>query len=119
MTFNPLAGWTVASLVPHLAENPTVMELGNQGLTVNDDVLRKILNKADSDMVLGDHIDRPAIQSLIGMKPEDKEPFTEAFYKMLGFSNYAAIDTNSRFGSLMMDVNLDLRSHYNFRRPMI
>ena len=115
MTFNPLAGWTVASLVPHLAENPTVAELGNQSLTVSDDVLKKILNKADSDMVLGDHIDRPAIQSLIGMKPEDKLPFTEAFYKMLGFSNYAAIDINSTFGSLMMDLNLDLRSHYNFQ----
>jgi hypothetical protein len=115
MSFNPLAGWTVASLIPHLAENPTVIELGNQSFTVSDEILRKIINKADSDMVLGNQIDRPAIQNLIGMKPEDKQPLTEAFYKMLGFSNYAAIDTNSNLGSLMMDLNLDLRSHYKFQ----
>ena len=39
---------------------------------------------------------------------------TESYYKSKGYEVYKAIDVNSKYGSLMMDLNKDLRHSYGF-----
>jgi hypothetical protein len=43
MSFNPIAAKTIASLRHCLPPSPTVVELGNQRLTVNTSTLEKII----------------------------------------------------------------------------
>ncbi len=40
---------------------------------------------------------------------------TADFYRAIGFTAYRTIDVNSRYGSLVMDLNRDIASHYGFR----
>lgn len=67
-------------------------------------------------------VDLAALKSLGGLprgvtlKKASSQPQTEAYYRALGFSTYEAIDINSRFGSHVMDLNLDLARHYGFSR---
>ncbi len=110
MTFNPLAGMVVASLVRELPPDPVVMELGNQRFTVTDEILGGILRDLDGRP----GVDAAALRSWIGLDKDKKMPLTESFYKALGFKSYASIDVNTKYGSLMMDLNKDIRQTYGY-----
>ena len=111
MTFNLLVGMTVASLLEYLPQNPSVVELGNQRFTVSDEILNRIKAEFDSPKF---NVDLETLSSLIGKSREEKYPLTDVFYRALGFRAYNAIDVNQKYGSLMMDLNYDLRERYNF-----
>lgn len=88
MTFNPMAGIAVAHLRKFLADDPTVCELGNQRMTVTPEIMADLGITANT---------------------------TEGFYKALGFAGHVAIDVNTKFGSEVMDLNVDLRQRYGYR----
>jgi SAM-dependent methyltransferase len=101
----------VAAL-PHLPAQPTVVELGNQSFRVNRHELRPIAaearaagNAAAADGLL-------ALPPLAGKHP----PLTEDFYRALGFRDYLAIDVNTKYGSVVMDLNRDLAGELDFRQ---
>lgn len=114
MSFSPIAAVAVASQLPQLPSTPSVMELGNQTLTVTDEVLDAIL--AAPAHTGGTQINRAALRELRAKDMQTRRPLTAEFYKALGFSSYAAIDVNSQYGSLVMDLNFDLREKYDFHQ---
>lgn len=120
MSFTPLMMKLTACLVDELGTGPTVMELGNQTfdptlrshqLDPRNDILPLVI-RYPSDK--GIPFDRERIEYLRQLSPEDAKPHTETYYKALGFSEYAAIDVNSTYGSLIMDLNADLRDTYGY-----
>ncbi len=113
MSFNPIAAIETVSILNALPENPTVVELGNQTFNVTDDVLKSVIAMLRQ---VERQVDVQTIQSFIGKTVEEKKPCTEAFYRAVGFSSYTAIDTNANYGSLMMDLNFDLRETYHFEQ---
>lgn len=110
MSFNPLMGLVTASLLPYLPESPTVVELGNQRFKVDNKQLQEIIrmvrhrNRCDLDR----------LNEFLMMSDEEKLPFVDSFYRTLGFKEYVAIDVNAKYGSIVMDLNLDLKEHYNY-----
>jgi hypothetical protein len=112
MTFNPIAGSAVASLLPYLPENPCVVELGNQTFTVSDEVLLGLIEMLERQ---GKSAVASNLRAFVGRTAEDKAPLTEAFYRALGFSAYLAMDINHKYGSVIMDLNRDLKADYQFR----
>ncbi len=110
MSFNPMAALRVADLLQYLPKSPTVIEFGNQTFKAGDKALRKIIEQSGQNP----SVDTAVLESFIGKKKAAVAGLTEAFYRALGFSLYRAIDVNNRYGSLMMDLNRDLRSEYNF-----
>lgn len=111
MTFNPLAGAVVAELLQYLPRDPSVMELGNQRFTVSDEILKEIIKNFRNRAT---KVDTDILASFLNKSREEKYPLTEAFYLALGFRSYSAIDVNSKYGSLIMDLNYDLRAHYEY-----
>ena len=86
MTFNPLAALAVNAL--GRSEGGSVCELGNQRLTVTDDVYTSIG---------------------IDGRPET----TEAFYRCMGYQTYIALDVNTEMGAKVVDLNRPIRGrHY-------
>ena len=122
MSFMPLAMKLAASLRDSLPAAPTVVELGNQSF---NPTLNGILTK-DEDQIFpvllryldqrGKPYDRAALERLASLSVAEQKAHTATFFKALGFASYDAIDLNSRYGSLIMDLNLDLREHYGFDR---
>ena len=112
----------VASLREALPEHPTVVELGNQ--TFDPTISGTLVNEEDRVLPLvlrylerrGRSYDRAALERLMAMSVEEQKPCTAAFFKALGFASYDAIDVNSRYGSLVMDLNSDLKERYGFDR---
>lgn len=121
--FNPLTAHEIATIVAEglLPSRPTIIDLGNQTFGVDRASLDRV--RALIEPVAADRgADREALAALAGVRPGLKArhasaevPLTAAFYRALGFSRYEAIDINSRFGSMIMDLNLDLERHYGFR----
>lgn len=114
MSFNVITARSVLAVLEHLPPSPTVLELGNQTFGLADKLLQKIVAEART-MSGGRAVDFGALESLIGMSVEDRSPQTESFYRALGFERYVAIDVNSRYGSLIMDLNTNLGDNYGFR----
>jgi hypothetical protein len=113
MSFNPLAGATVAGLLDYLPENPSVVELGNQSFAVSDEVLDSVIEKLRR---LKRKVDVNALKAFYGKADSSRSPLTEAYYRALGFSSYTAIDVNQKYGSVPMDLNKDLRRDYGFTK---
>jgi len=122
MSFTPLMIKVVALLRDSLPDAPTVIEFGNQtfdptisgNITSEEDrVLPPVLRYLEKS---GKPYDLPAIERLAALSVEEQKPCTAAFFKALGFASYDAIDVNSRYGSLIMDLNVDLRERYGFDR---
>ena len=111
MTFNPLASICVARALPHLTRMPTVLELGNQRLTVNPKAINIVVDILKKNSI---NYDETFLHSLKTMDKEKMKPLTEAFYKSLSFKSYNSIDLNDNFNAYQMDLNLDLRDHYQF-----
>lgn len=122
MSFTPLMMKLVAALVDDLPPNPTVIELGNQTF---DPTIRGTLTK-DEDRIFplvlrflerrGKPFDKAKLLEIMALSPEAQKPHTATYYKALGFSSYDAIDVNSVYGSMIMDLNVDLRERYGFNK---
>jgi hypothetical protein len=114
MSFNPLAAKLIAELRPLLGSSPSVIELGNQSFTADTPTLQAIIEKYGNGAA--GTVDVESLRRIQKLSYEAKLPETGNFYRALGFGSYDAIDINSKFGSLVMDLNLDLRAHYNYRK---
>jgi SAM-dependent methyltransferase len=112
LTFNPLCAQSVVTALPHLPAAPTVVELGNQSFRVGRDRLRPLADRlrAGGNAAAADGL--LALPAAGG--PE--APLTEDFYRALGFRDYLAIDVNTKYGSVVMDLNRDLADELDFRR---
>ena len=120
MSFTPLMMKLVASLLDRLPVNPTVVELGNQTF---DPTISGTLTKKDDQMfpLVLDYLDkrgfpydRETLVRLMRMSTEEQKPHTATYFRALGFSRYVAIDVNAKYGSLVMDLNVDIASAYRF-----
>jgi hypothetical protein len=113
MTFNPLMAKVTHRNLKHLPTTPTVVELGNQRFTVTEEILDQIIQAKNE---AGHQINLQKIQEFKGMNNEEKLDKTGEFFKSLGFQEYNAIDLNSKFESMVMDLNTDIKSKYDFNR---
>jgi SAM-dependent methyltransferase len=120
MSFHPLMMKLVVTLLDHLPPDPTVMELGNQTFDPSmfgkitedkDKILPLLINFLDKRQY---RYDREALLSFSKMDAEEAYPHTHTYYRALGFSDYQAIDVNSRYESLIMDLNVNLQENYGF-----
>ena len=111
MSFNSLMALLVRSSLDHLEEKPTVLELGNQTLRANDKTLSAIIERSR----LRDDVDAEGLRQLIAYGEKARGERAADYYKLLGFSDYTAIDVNDNYGSLIMDLNRDLQEAYDFR----
>jgi hypothetical protein len=99
---------------PLLGDAPTVMELGNQTFFAKGDILVLLRDFLTSN---GIGYDAAALDSLdVRYRKGDLDRLTEAYYSAIGFSSYGAIDVNSLYGSLVMDLNTDICEQYGFNR---
>jgi hypothetical protein len=123
--FNPLTALEIATLVAEgrlaASPEPAIIDLGNQTFGVDTATMDRVLALLRPVATLRG-VDLAALEALRGQRAglkarhASEAPLTEAFYKAAGFARYEAIDINSRFGSMIMDLNLDLDRHYGFRR---
>lgn len=104
-------GKVVTEVLNDLSPNPSVVELGNQRFTVTDDTLKDII----ASVRYRSQTDLPALEKILKTPKKEREPLTESFYHALGFKKFVAIDVNHKFGSIAMDLNFDIRTHYNYR----
>ena len=111
MSFNSLMALLVCSTVDRLDPKPTVLELGNQTLRANDRTLRTVLGRIGER----DDVDSAGLEKLIVQGESNRGERAEDYYRLLGFSDYRAIDVNERYGSLVMDLNKDLIEAYDYR----
>lgn len=111
MSFNSLMALLVCSTVDRLDPKPTVLELGNQTLRADDRTLRTVLSRLGSR----DEVDAPGLERLIAQGQANRGERAEDYYRLLGFSDYRAIDVNDLYGSLVMDLNKDLMEAYDYR----
>lgn len=97
MGFHNLASLAVAEAAKNLLPGaPAVVELGNQ--TLKNSKARGI------------------IYQQLGITPPSRDlTSTKDWYTSLGFGKYLAIDVNTQRDAVAMDLNLDLRTHYDFR----
>ncbi len=122
MTFSPLMMKQVAALLDDLPSNPQVIELGNQtfdpslsgSLTRSEDLMLPLI--IDFLDRRGKPYDKARLLELGAMSPQAQKPHTASYFKALGFASYDAIDVNSLYGSLIMDLNVDLHEVYEYRR---
>lgn len=120
MSFTPLMIKLIPSLLDDLGPGPSVVELGNQTF---DPTISGQLSKPD-DLMLprvmafldrrGKPYDRAALQRMAALTGPELKPLTGDYFRALGFSNYTAIDVNSVYGSLIMDLNVDLREAHGY-----
>lgn len=121
MSFSPLMMKLVAALIDDLPSNPQVIELGNQTfdptlggtLSKTEDMMRPLI--IDFLDRRGKPYDKARLLALSAMSPQAQKPHTASYFKALGFSSYDAIDVNSLYGSLIMDLNVDLSEVYDYR----
>ena len=110
MSFTPLMGLIVARITESLPPNSTVIELGNQTLKMSDEILDEVISSPPRNANIS------ALQKIRALKIKQRGDKTADYYKSLGFSEYAAIDVNDKYGSLMMDLNLEIKQHYGFTK---
>ena len=117
--FNPLTATLIAEIVAEglLSPDPTIVDLGNQTYGVDLGTLERIIGALEKvPAPARGKIDFPALRSLAEIREKDSQtPRVEQFYRALGFSRYDAIDINSKYQSLVMDLNRDLDTSYGFR----
>ena len=103
MGFHQTMGFAVAEASKHLqSASPTVVELGNQRFKVTDTNLERI------SQMTGKKFNFPANKQV-------RKSLTKDYFVQLGFNNYLAIDVNDEMNAVVMDLNYDLRSKYNYQ----
>jgi len=111
MSFNSLMALLVRGTLDHLESKPTVIELGNQTLRASDRVLGEIIDRSKGH----DSINVDGLKALISQGASARGKRAADYYRLLGFSDYTAIDVNELYGSIVMDLNKDLRESYDYR----
>lgn len=111
MSFNSLMALLVRGARPHVEAKPTVVELGNQTLRASDAVLRRVRERSQ-DL---EGVDLEGLAALLRQGAETRGERAADYYRLLGFADYTAIDVNERYGSVVMDLNKDLREHYGYQ----
>jgi len=121
--FVPIAGKIVGGLIQKRFVKPgaSVIDMGNQTYSVSQGVIHELLAMFGGDSsltkeysVLVDEL-KSLSKAEVASKPKEVgTPHVETFYKALGFSSYSSIDINSDFGSMVMDLNKNLATEYNF-----
>ena len=96
--------------LPLAGPSPRVMEFGNQSLTADKETVRLVIERAARDGQ-----DAEGLAAINALDMDARRDRAEAFYRSLGAASYHAIDVNDTYGSLVMDLNLDLAAHYDFR----
>lgn len=100
----------VRAVLDLLDEQPSVIELGNQTLKPGHPALEAVIQRSRGI----ESIDSEGIAKLKALRGNPNWESAALYYNCLGFSRYAAIDINDRYGSLVMDLNEDLREVYGF-----
>ena len=115
MSFNSLMALLVQGTRPYLDPKPSVMELGNQTLRSSDDALRMVISREKARAQNDSDVDLAGLESLVAQGIKARGERAADYYRLLGFSDYTAIDVNDNYGSLVMDLNKDLRAAYDYR----
>lgn len=112
MAFHSLMLQLVAELRPLLPATASVVELGNQTFKPRPgDIDRVVALLRDRRAMF----DAALLDQIAARDGDALAASTQDFYRALGLARYCAIDVNARYGSLVMDLNRDLASHYDFR----
>lgn len=122
MSFTPLMIKLIPSLIDDLPPQPSVVELGNQ--TFDPTVSGQLTKPADlmlprvMDFLArrGKPHDSVKLSELTKLSALELKPHTATYFAALGFSGYTAIDVNSLYGSLIMDLNIDLKDAYGYTK---
>lgn len=114
MSFNSLMALLTRGTLDYLEPKPSVMELGNQTLRASDEALRLIIDRSAPGSGRPP-VDVAGLQKLVDQDIEARGDRAADYYRLLGFSDYAAIDVNDLYGSLIMDLNKDVREAYGYR----
>jgi SAM-dependent methyltransferase len=99
-----------AALLPRDA---TVVELGNQTLSAPGDVIKAAAGFLGKT---GRQIDAAAFNRIAGLVGPEKKDKVGPLYRAMGFAEYVAIDINTLYGSLVMDLNEDIAKTYGYLR---
>ncbi|MGE4233716.1 MAG: hypothetical protein AB7F43_10335 [Bacteriovoracia bacterium] len=116
MTFNPFVTKAIYEVSKFLPEGATAVDLGNQTLTATDEIFDEIIADASASKTKRSIDLFNAISALRSLSSKERGSKTAEYYRALGFSSYDAIDVNDLYGSLMMDLNSNLRERYNFAK---
>ena len=104
VAFNCLAAQAVYKCSKLLKEDDelTAVDFGNQRYHAGEAILKHILKEKNIKLPLPEnHKWRTSF-------------YTSDFFELLGFSRYLAIDLNTEFGSIIMDLNYVCKEKYNF-----
>ncbi len=110
MSFNPLMGLLSQAVVPLCGGNRTVLEFGNQTLTVDRSAMRRIIDRAAAH---GQDVE--GLRAIDRLSKTERRDQVANFYRHLGATSYTAIDVNDTYGSLVMDLNRDVGAAYQYR----
>lgn len=97
------------AVLPLCGERPAVLEFGNQTLTADRRTLEQVIQRAERAQR-----DTDGLRAINALNPKARRDQTRAYYLALGAGSYTAIDVNDTYGSLVMDLNRDLQTHYGF-----
>lgn len=118
--FNPLTATIVTDLIAGelLPAAPRAVDLGNQTYGVDRLTMERIIARLEGSPAADRRrINHDALRSFAKAEIRGPAaPTVEQFYRALGFAGYEAIDINSRYGSLVMDLNRDLEAAYGFTK---
>lgn len=114
MSFNPLMTLLVGAVRPLLPDQANVIELGNQTFNPSDESLQVTIGRIRSAGCATANLE--ALAALARVPADQRGARTAEFYRCLGFADYDSIDISDKFGSLVMDLNKNLKDTYGFGR---
>jgi len=95
LAFNFIMQMATSHVTKALNPNPSVIELGNQRFRFHPEIL-------DSCSIIAQRSLRKPLENVWD------------FFEDLGFEDYCAIDLNDSLRAVPMDLNFNLKEHYNF-----
>jgi len=119
--FIPYAGKKVGDIVTKglVPVGGTVVEMGNQSYSIDREAIQGLIGElvsAHASSAVNLEALKEISEKPAAKRPGDPDaPLVADFFKALGFKSYTAIDINTRFGSLVMDLNKDLEATYGFK----
>jgi len=112
MAFHSLMMRLVAQMRRDVPAPADVVELGNQTFKARADDCERVAALLTQ---LRTPFDATLLRAIDARDGTDRAASTADFYRALGYSSYRTIDVNGRYGSLVMDLNRNLASHYGYR----
>jgi len=112
MAFHSLMMRLVAQLRSETPPPADVVELGNQTFKARQGDCERV---AALLAHLRTPFDATLLRAIDTRAGAERAASTADFYRALGYSSYRTIDVNGRYGSLVMDLNRNLATHYGYR----